>query len=89
MLELSRRQIKEADRVGGIELILPYPVSGPLPWPPPDAPLDDDERDATASERDYAQALVRPACSAAGLVPVRVNLARIQPPRQPGGGERP
>lgn len=89
MIELSKRQIKEADRVGGIELMLPYPVGGPLPWPPPDAPAEDEERDALPEEREYAQSLVRPACREAGLVPVRVNLAYVRPPRLAGGGERP
>ncbi|MBX6334198.1 hypothetical protein IRY61_02550, partial [Candidatus Saccharibacteria bacterium] len=45
-----------------------------------------DERDALPEEREYAQSLVRPACREAGLVPVRVNLACVRPPRLAGGG---
>lgn len=48
---LSRRQIKAADRVPGIELMLPWPAA----LPPPDLALDE-ERDATPRERAAAEA---------------------------------
>lgn len=86
-ITLSRRQIGDADRVGGIELMLLWPESiGPEPG-------DDDirldrEREATAREKAAAEALILPACEAAGLVPVHVRVTRL---RRPGdlaaGGE--
>lgn len=81
---LSRRQIGDADRVGGIELMLLWPDAlGPEP------PVKlDHERDATAAEKAHAEALVGPACHAAGLVPVHTRVTRLRRPASLGGGER-
>lgn len=75
-LTLSRSQCKAADRVGGIELLIPWPADlGPAPA------LDlDYERDATPAERAYAERLVCSSCEAAGLVPVRVRVATLRRP---------
>ena len=114
MIKLSRRQIGDADRVGGIELMIPWPASlGPEPEEEPvlalrpneyhpgprcscrdclqplPAPVRlDHEREASRAERASAEALVRPACEAAGLVPVHVRVTRLRRPGDlPGGGE--
>ena len=72
-ITLSRRQIGDADRVGGIELMILWPdVLGPEP----DMQLDH-EREATAAEKAHAEALVGQACRTAGLVPVHVRVCRI------------
>ena len=87
-LTLSRRQIGDADRVGGIELMILWPDDlGPEPT---DLALDH-EREATSAERAYAEALVGPACDAAGLVPVHVRVARLRRPpglQEASGEER-
>jgi hypothetical protein len=71
---LSRRQIKEADRVGGIELMLPWPAS--LPPPPADDLGVDEERPARPTEHLAAMQIVAADCERHGLVPVRVSVAR-------------
>lgn len=78
---LSNRQVKAADRVGGIELMILWPDAlGPEPA------LDDDcEREATPAERAYAQRLLGEACQRRGLVPVHVRVARVQRPSDPHG----
>lgn len=84
-ITLSRRQIKDADRVGGIELMIFWP--GSLGPEPADVLLDH-EREASAAERACAESLVRPACDAAGLVPVHVRVCRLlRPPDLPAGGQ--
>ncbi len=76
-LTLSRRQVKEADRVGGIELMLPWPASlGPAPT----TLAHDEEREATAQERRTAEAMVGASCAAHDLVPVHVRVACVQAP---------
>jgi len=82
---LSRRQAKEADRVGGIELMIPYPAAlGPGPK------LDDDEEcEASPAERACAEQLLRDACAENGLVVMSVVVARVHVPRSaplPGHG---
>ena len=116
-ITLSRRQIGDADRVGGIELLILWPDSlGPEPeeettrpmlpnehhpsarcscagclsrWPQQPAPIRlDHEREAAPAEKAVAEALVRPACEAAGLVPVHVRVTRLSRPADlPEGGE--
>jgi len=64
-ITISNRAAKEMDRVGGAELILPWPDGLP-PGPPPRP-----RRDASAAEHAAAKQIVRAACRARGLVPVR------------------
>lgn len=82
-ITLSRRQIGDADRVGGIELMILWPDAlGPEP------PVKlDHESEATAAEKAHAEALVRASCDAAGLVPVHVRVTRLRRPASLGGGE--
>lgn len=55
--------------------------------PEPDVMLDH-EREATAAEKAHAEALVRDACDAAGLVPVHTRVTRLRRPKDlPAGGE--
>jgi hypothetical protein len=75
-ITLSKRQIKAADRMGGAELL--------LPWPPelgdPGRLADDSERPATDAERAWVMQHVQPACLAAGLVAGRTMVARVHGP---------
>jgi hypothetical protein len=73
-IALSGKQKKAADRVGGAELILPWP-----PGLPPGPPIAD-VRDATPAEHAAAEAIVGPACHAADLVPVRSTVAVLRRP---------
>lgn len=86
-LTLSRRQIGDADRVGGIELMILWPSSlGPEPGE--DNIRLDHEREAGLRERATADALVEHACEDAGLVPVHVRVTRLRRPKDlPAGGE--
>lgn len=77
-ITLSRRQIGDADRVGGIELMILWPDAL---GPEPDVQLDH-ELEATSVEKVHAEALVREACRANGLVPVHVRVCCL---RRPGG----
>ena len=83
MVTLSKRQVKGADRVGGIELMVIWPDSlGPVPEMDPDT-----EREATPDEKATAERLVMEACRAAGLLPVRVRVANVWRPKGlPNGG---
>lgn len=74
-IELSRRQIKTADRVGGVELMMPWPDHLPRPDLPPEH-----ERDPTPDEREWAQAQVIESCRAHDLVPVRVSVSCLHWP---------
>ena len=76
MVTLSRRQAKEADRVGGIELLILWPDSlGPEPA------LDlDHEREATVAEKAEAERLVSASCAEYGLVPVHTRVAVVRRP---------
>ena len=88
MITLSRRQIGDADRVGGIELMILWPSSlGPEPGE--DNIRLDHEREAGLRERATADALEH-ACEAAGLVPVHVRVTRLRRPKDlsAGGEER-
>lgn len=76
MIALSNRQIKNADRVGGIDLVIAWPKELPLGQPL----LPDEERDATPTEETFAFALVAGACRAANLVPVRIVVAAMKRP---------
>ena len=73
-ITLSRRQIGDADRVGGIELMILWPDAL---GPEPDVQLDH-EREASAAEKAHAEALVGEACRAAGLVPIHVRVCRLR-----------
>lgn len=82
-IPLSRRQIGDADRVGGIELMLLWPAElGPEPA---DLALDR-EREASPREKAAAEARVREACDAHRLVPVHVRVTRL---RRPSGQAHP
>lgn len=69
---LSARQRKSADRVGGIELILPYPED----LPPPALGINE-ECDATPAERQAAVSMLGD-ISGLDLIPVRVQVARLR-----------
>lgn len=75
-IALSGKQIKGMDRVGGAELILPWPPG--LPSGPPVA----DVRDATPAEHRAAEDIIGPACRAADLVPIRSTVAMMQERRK-------
>ena len=78
-ITLSHRQIKAADRVGGIELMILWPAElGPEPVMEPDT-----QDDASDAERACAESLVRDACARSGLVPVRVRIACVRRPKGP------
>lgn len=83
-IRLSKRHIKAMDRVGGANLILDWPADLP-----PGKPLERDwEREATAAEKIAAEAIVKPACEAAGLVPVHVRVVNVpRPMGYPRAGE--
>lgn len=76
MINLSNRHRKAMDRVGGANLILDWPAD--LPRGKPLA--EDHEREATAAEKAAAEARVKPACEAAGLVPVHVRVVNVRRP---------
>lgn len=82
-LKLSNRQIKSADRVGGANLIIDWPVD--LPRGKPLAP--DHERRASEAEKTAALKLVYAACEAANLCPREVRIVNIRRPNDyPRGG---
>lgn len=84
-IALSGRQAKNADRVGGIELLIPWPETAL--GPPPSGIALDCEREATRNERDWAQAQVLDSCHANNLLPVHVRVACVRRPASlPGGG---
>src|SRR5581483_9506204 len=74
MIRLSNRQRKAMDRVGGANLVLDWPAG--LPHGASVKP--DHEREATPAEKAAAEALVKPACEAAGLVPVHVRVVNVR-----------
>jgi len=83
MIRLSNRHIKAMDRVGGANLILDWPAD--IPRGAPVKP--DHEREATAAEKAAAERMVKPACEAAGLVPVHVRVVNVRRPNDyPRGG---
>ena len=71
-ITLSGRQIHAADRIGGIELMLPWPTD----LRHPDDLDADEDRPATPREYAAAMALVAAACEDHDLVPCRVSAAR-------------
>ena len=73
-IRLSKRQIGDADRIGGIELMIPWP-----PELPPPQLGEDMERDTTAAEHALAEQLVLPACRTADLVPVHSRAMYVRP----------
>ena len=86
-ITLSRRQVKNADRVGGIELMILWPAElGPEPNIEPDR-----EAEAEPREKAYTEQLVRASCETHGLVPVHARVACVRRPEQvpsiPRGGE--
>ncbi|HMJ13396.1 MAG TPA: hypothetical protein VK524_18385 [Polyangiaceae bacterium] len=74
-IQLSRRQAGDADRVGGIELMILWPAS--LGAEPADLGVDE-EREASELEQRTAEALVRESCAQYGLVRVHVRVARVR-----------
>ena len=80
-VKLSNRQAKEADRVGGIELLILWP---PDLGPEPTGLALGHEREATPAEKAYAERLVTDDCRARGLVPVHVRVARERRPTPHG-----
>ena len=78
-ITLSHRQAKAADRVGGVELMVPWPASL---GPEPEVSLDH-EREATTAEKTAAEALVRANCAARDLVPVHIRVTRVMRPSHP------
>lgn len=84
MITLSKRQAGDADRVGGIELLILWPESL---GPEPDVRLDH-EREATAEQKAAAEDMVYETCDRNGLVPVHVRVTRLRRPKDlPAGGE--
>jgi len=78
-ITLSGMQRNEADRVGGIELMILWPDElGPDPQLG-----QDHEREATPEEKRYAEALIGESCRQHGLVPVHTRVACVQRPRSP------
>jgi hypothetical protein len=73
-IALSGKHKKAMDRVGGAELILPWP-----PGLPPGPPVAD-TRDATPAEHHVAEEIVGPACRAADLAPIRSTVAMLKRP---------
>jgi len=92
-ITLSRRQVGDADRVGGIELMILWPSSlGPEPGE--EYVRLGFEREATREQKSAAEAIVRPAIAeaeeryGATLVPVHVRVTRLRRPGDmPAGGE--
>jgi hypothetical protein len=75
-ITLSNRQVKEADRVAGIELMILWPPAlGAEPQLDPDC-----ERDAVSAERAAAERLVGGECDRLGLVILRVRVACVRRP---------
>lgn len=78
MVAVSKRNIKEADRVGGAIWILPWPASMPLPSPP-------FPRHASKAEHAAASLLIREACDCHRLVPVRTEIRYCRHPIDTAG----
>lgn len=75
-ITLSNRQAKEADRIGGIELMIAWPAElGPAP----EIEINE-SREATIPERRLAEQMVRDSCAARKLVPVHVRVTHIHGP---------
>lgn len=79
VISLSARQVKEADRVGGIELMIFYPTS----LGEPGELKKDEDREATVVERRHAEQMVIDSCRKNGLVPVHVRVACVHRPIWP------
>lgn len=74
---LTGKQRKNADRVGGIELMIPWPRS----LPPPKRLTEDTERDATEREDRVCRALIdQDDLQARGLVQVRTAVTVVERP---------
>lgn len=73
MLKFSKRQIKAADRLCGIDLMILWPAE--LGDPPQIG--DDEECGATAAQVAYARRAVADACREHELLPVAVRVARV------------
>jgi hypothetical protein len=77
-IRLSRRQIGDADRVGGIELLILWPAHALGPEP---ADLElDHEREATPTEQAAAESLLAAAKAEHRLVPVHTRVCRVRRP---------
>lgn len=76
-IKFSKRQIKSADRIPGIELLLPWPDE----LGPPPVMEQDTERDATPRETAWIDARVQPACAAHGLVAGHALVVGLYGPR--------
>lgn len=84
-ITLSRRQIGDADRVGGIELMILWPHElGPEPSMDPDT-----EDEAEPEEKNFAESMVRETCAENGIVPVHVRVACVRRPHPPPPLEAP
>lgn len=82
-ITLSRRQIGDADRVGGLRLLIRWPAAlGPEPT---DRARTTAAREATELEQAAAEAMVGEACQRAGLVPVHTRVLRCRRPAALGG----
>jgi len=79
-ISLSAKARKRMDRVGGAELILPWPEGLPRGRP---VALDE-TRDATPEEHAAAEQIVGPACREHGLVPVTSSVTTMKRPPGPG-----
>jgi hypothetical protein len=78
-LKLSRSQVKEADRVGGIELMVLWPAAlGPEPLSEiaPGA-----SREPTEAERTYVETVATAACEANDLVLAGLEVVHAQRPK--------
>jgi len=76
-MKLSHTQIKEADRVGGIELMIPWPAGLPCP----DDLRTGETRGACPTEHLAAMQMLAAECEAHDLTPVRVSVAVDHAPR--------
>jgi hypothetical protein len=74
---LSNKMRKNADRVGGIELMLPWPED--LPFGPA-LRGEGYERDASPAEKAAAEQILGAACAAVDLVIVHVRVALVRRP---------
>lgn len=75
-ITLSRKQIGEADRVGGIELLILWP---PDLGPEPAMELDSED-EAKPAEKARAEQLVGESCRQHDLVPVHTRVACVHRP---------
>lgn len=73
-IRLTGKQRKAADRVGGVELMIPWPPGLPEPLDL----ADDEERDATPAEFDAARGLLDPQLATDGIAIRGVKAVRTR-----------